>query len=216
MRMKDEDRKTILRRRAFFVTSALAALGGCARPTTGPSATPGDDKTVQVPVAPDDPIEADAGEPPERAPSSARSGLPPTDVPDGVKPITRSYYENLYQVVADLHRHIDAIEASIGRCKGFDKDCEKNQLPQIATAMNAIDDTLERIQSCGGRSPEAKAYMVREAEHMGFASKRRGQMEDSLKQLLASGGAAAEKSLKSLREAGAVPRPCLEYACPEW
>lgn len=212
--MKDDDRKTILRRRAFFVTTALAALG-CARPAAHADES---GNTVRVPSATSEPAGADAGEPPERTPApDARAGIPPTDIPDGVKPFTRSSYEHLYKVMADLHGHFDSIEASMGRCKkGFDKDCEKTELPQIAKTLNAIDDTLERIHSCGGSSPEAKVYMLREAAHLKFAQDRRGRMDGALKQLLATGGAAAENSLKTLREAGAVPRPCLEYACPDW
>jgi hypothetical protein len=212
--LKDDDRRTILRRRAFFVTSALAALG-CARPATHADQS---GNTLQVPSTPSEPAGSDSSQPPDRTPApNARAGMPPTDVPDGVKPFTRSSYEHLYDVMAAFHGHIDSIEASIARCtNGFDKSCQTNELPQIAKTLNAIDDTLERIHSCGGSSPEAKAYVLREAEHLRFAQDRRTRMEESLKQLLATGGAAAENSLKTLRDAAAVPRPCLEYACPDW
>lgn len=211
--MKDDDRKTILRRRAFFVTSTLAALGGCARGS--PANQP--DNTVQVPEASEDPASGDAGAEPPRQPNpNTRAGMPPTDIPDGVTPRTRAYYETLYDAMAKLHAHVDVIEASIGRCKGLDGECEKNELPQIASAMNGIDDALERIQSCGGKSPEASVYLTRETAHLQFFGQRRGTMEEKVKQLLAPGGADAELRLRKLREAGAVPRPCLEYACPEW
>lgn len=211
--MKDDDRKTILRRRAFFVTSALAALGGCAQGS--PANQP--DNAVHVPDALQDPVESDAAAEPPRQPNpNTRAGMPATDIPDGVTPRTRAYYETLYEAMAKLHVHVDTIESSLARCTGLDKECERNELPQIASAMNGIDDALEHIQSCGGKSPEAKAYLVREAEHLQFFAQRRGSAEEKLKQLLAPGGPDAELRLKKLREAGAVPRPCLEYACPEW
>lgn len=211
--MRDDDRKMILRRRAFFVTSALAALGGCARGSTANQ--PGN--TVEVPVATEEPVGSDGGAEPPRQPNpNTRAGMPPTDIPDGVTPRTHAYYETLYDSMAKLHSHLDTIEASIGRCKGLDRECEKNELPQIANAMNGIDDALERIQSCGGKSPEARLYLVRETAHLQFFGQRRGSMEEKVKQLLAPGGADAEMRLRGLREAGAVPRPCLEYACPDW
>lgn len=211
--MSDDDRNTILRRRAFFVTSALAVLGGCARGGTANQP----DNTVQVPVAQDESARADAGAEPSRQPNpDARAGMPATDVPDGITPRTRANYENLYDVVSKFHAYVDSIEAGIGRCQGLDERCDKTELPQIATALNGIDDTLERLHACGAKTDEAKAYMERENAHVRFIGQRRSAMEEKLKQLLAPGGAAAEARLKSLREAGAVPRPCLEYACPEW
>lgn len=209
----DDDRKTILRRRAFFVTSALAALGGCARGS--PANQP--DNTVQVPESTDDPVESDASTGPPRQPNpTGRAGMPPTDIPGGVTPRTHAYYENLYDVVESFHAHVDTIEASMSRCKGFDEACEKQELPRIAKALNGIDDVLERLHACGAKSDEAKAYMERESAHLRFVGQRRETMEQKLGELLAPGGKAAEAKLKSLREAGAVPRPCLEYACPEW
>jgi hypothetical protein len=41
-------------------------------------------------------------------------------------------------------------------------------------------------------------------------------MEKAIEQLLTTGGPAAQQRLTTLRQASAVPRPCLDYACPEW
>lgn len=215
--MSDDDKKAILRRRTFFVTSALAALGSC---TKTPPPTEPEPKPEQVVVVPE--AESDAGETPQAPPEAERDAsstgeMPPTDVPAGVGEIARRNYETLYRVMRAAHEHLKAIEAQTPSCDVLDKACEP-RFAALATKFVAIDEELSGMRACGGSSAEAKAYREREAAHLQYLGDRKKRALDEIDRALAPGGTPAKERFKQLMQQAeaANPRPCLRYACPDW
>lgn len=214
--MSDDDKKAILRRRTFLVTSALAALG-C---TKTPPATTEPEKPEQVVVVPE--AETDAGStaeappPPDRQPSNL-GDMPPTDVPPGVGEIAKRNYETLYRVMKASHEHLTAIETTIPSCNVLDAACEP-KFAALATRFVAIEEEMFSMRACGGTSAEAKAYREREAAHQKYLAERKQRALDDIAKALAPGGTKATERWKALQASAeaANPRPCLRYACPDW
>jgi hypothetical protein len=214
--MNEDDRKAILRRRTFFVTSALAALGSCAR-TTPPATEPNPENVVNVPVAEEDAGEVAESPPPAERDAASHGDLPPLDVPDGVGEVAKRNYEVLYRVMKESHRLLGEIEAELPKCNILDSACEP-RFARLATKFQEMDDQMSSMRACGGSSPEAKAYREREALHFRFLSERKSATLAEIDRLLAPGGGPASDRWKAQLEAAeaANPRPCLKYACPDW
>lgn len=214
--MSDDDKKAILRRRTFLVTSALAALG-C---TKAPQPTTEPEKPEQVVVVPE--AQEDAGATTEAPPAPERDAavlgdMPPTDVPAGVGEIAKRNYETLYRVMKASHEHLNAIEKMLPSCNILDASCEP-KFAALATKFVAIEEELFSMRACNGTSAEAKAYREREAAHMKYLAERKQRAQDDIDKVLAPGGTAAkERWQKLMQQAEAAnPRPCLRYACPDW
>lgn len=158
---KPNDRATILRRRAFFVTSAVAALGSCARTTTPPA--PAAPSVVSVPAA-----DPDAGEPetdaalPSPADAATHSDAPPLDVPAGVSETARQKYERLASVMTRAYRILDEIDAELPNCSILDASCEP-RFRKIADKLHELDGAfsasvrLRRLVSRGQDVRRARA-----------------------------------------------------------
>lgn len=217
--MSDDDRKAILRRRTFFVTSALAAIGSCAR--TAPPATEPETQPEQVVVVPS--AEPDAGEVTTEAPpaperdASNLGDMPPTDLPAKMGEIAKRNYETLYRVMKASHAHLTDIETTLPSCNILDKACDA-KFAAIATKFVAIDEELFGMRACGGTSAEAKAYREREAAHVKYLADRRKRAEDEIARILTPGGTQATDRWAALKKQAqaANPQPCLRYACPDW
>jgi hypothetical protein len=213
--MSDDDRKAILRRRTFFVTSALAAIGSCAR-TAPPATQP--EQLVVVPSAEPDAGEVTAEAPP--APERDASNLddmPPTDMPSNPGEIAKRNYETLYRVMKASHAHLTDIEMTLPSCNILDQACDA-KFAAIAAKLVEIDEELFGMRACGGTSAEAKAYREREAAHRKYLTDRRKRVEDEIERLAAKGGnGATERWVLLKKQAQAAnPQPCLRYACPDW
>jgi hypothetical protein len=214
--VNEDDRRAILRRRTFFVTSALAALGSCGRPAT-PAADPEPENVVTVPVAEDDAGEVAESPPPADRDAAADGDMPPMDVPDGVGEIAKRNYENLYRVMKESHRLLGEIEAALPKCNVLDKACEP-RFAALANKIQEMDELMSSLRACGGSSAEAKAYREREVAHFRHLAERKGKALAEIDRALAPGGSSAKDRWLALVQAAeaANPRPCLKYACPDW
>jgi hypothetical protein len=211
----ERDKKTILRRRAFLVTSALAALGGCGKAAT----TGGDTEPKSVVTVPGS--EGDAGgahdvpAPSSRHDAATVEGMPAMEVPEGVSAYGKSQYERLYGSMNRTHGLLAEIENELPSCSILEADCER-RFSRFAANLNGIEEELEGISPCGGESPEAREFAAHVTAHLTFLHKRRDRVEEAIAQRLRPGGEPARQRWQELVRAAARPRPCLEYACPKW
>jgi hypothetical protein len=208
-----EDRAAILRRRAFFVSSALAALGSCG-PTT-PAVEPPPTE-VSVPRAAEDAGESDATLPPSDRDAS-RSDVPPLDVPAGVSDTARENYERLASVMTRAYAILDQIQADLPSCSILDAGC-RPRYRRVADKLHELDGLFQRLFVCEGSSEEAKAYAARERAHEAYYRARRTKIETELESRLEKGGAPARARWQEQREQAyqAAPHPCLKFGCPDW
>ena len=213
--MSDDDsaRAAILRRRAFFVGSALTALSGCPQP---PSAEPNRNE----PVVTVEPASKTATVPTgsgvvTRSSATPKTKLPSLETPDGVNASARTYYEDLARSVPLIHADLDSAEKTLaGICDITDSQCDARWLA-FAKSMAAVDDAVGDLAPvCHGTSADAKAIDVRLAEHRAAISERKRQIMERVDALLQD--AAAKTKWTAHQEAAAVPRPCLDYSCEDW
>jgi hypothetical protein len=213
MSRRDADKRAVLERRALFLGSALAALGGCARTT--PPAEHADPAVVAVPT----PGSATASAPspdaglPERGEKATLGDLPPLDVPDGASEAARQRYEHLARVMTDAHRAIDDISGSVPSCDVG--SCEQ-EWRALARKVFDLDGLFRFFYSCPGGSEEAKAYAERERAHVQHYSERRTAMDKQIADALGSDAARRrwDQLLDDVRTAN--PVPCLSFACRDW
>jgi hypothetical protein len=209
-----DDRAAILRRRAFFVSSAVAVLGSCAR--TAPPAEPTSPPEINVPEG-----DPDAGATDAALPSSDRDAPradgPPLDVPAGVSETAREKYERLASVMTRAYGILDQIEADLPSCSILDPSCEP-RFRRVADQLNELDGLFQRFFVCGGASEEAKAYGEREKAHQEHYRKRRAGIEGQIESELSKDGERGRARWDALRREAyqAAPFPCLKFACPEW
>jgi hypothetical protein len=143
--VSDDDRSTILRRRAFFVTSAVAAFGACARTPPAEPASPA--PVVSVPLAVED-----AGEPPEDAATPVRDaspsteGPPPLVIPDGVSDTARGNYERLVRTMTRAYGVLDEIDAAIPSCPILSPKCVP-RWRDVAEKLHELDGMFQRRTS---------------------------------------------------------------------
>ncbi len=215
----DSDRAQILRRRAFFVSSALTALG-CNNPgrppegqpssATEPSAPP--TPTVTAPVEPTVTASATAT-PPEPPPSEG----PDLATPDGVGEVAAENYKSLRESVAAIRKSIDELGASLpDACKITDQACDL-QWRKLAEGLLEIDQSIRGLPPrCGGSSEEAKAFFKQRDAAREDLNKRVQALSVRISALVAT---QAEKERWTAHQQDAKqanPEPCLKFACTDW
>ena len=216
----DDDREAILRRRAFFVSSALTAtlgpsvLAGC--PQDQPTAPSAEPPTVLVP----EPIETTAPTAappptPSPAPPEPTGDLPPLDVPDDVSAEARLHFENLARDVPPIHAHLAAASKLLATpCPIEDAACDAHW-ESIARHLAKAKDALSYLgPRCPGSSKDAKRFDARHAMHAAAIRARIARVEERAASQLA--GDPAQRRCESHQRAAAVPRPCLKFACEDW
>jgi hypothetical protein len=214
----DDSRETILRRRKFFVSSALGSaitvLTACPQQSNHQA---NQQTTSQTPVA-SVPAVGSSGVP-EPAPPAPEPGpkvaLPPLDVPAGVSDVAKGHYERLAQVVPEIHGHLDAAEAAIpSLCQIDDPKCS-HAWSQIATHLaNAEDRRSDLSPRCSGSSADARAFDERLALHDKAIGDRMASIQRRLDEILKT--AEHRKRWEEQRAAAAVPQPCLKFRCDDW
>jgi hypothetical protein len=213
-KMNPADRALILRRRALFVGSTLAALGSCAR--EAPPAEHGKSETVMIPEADRDAAGAAEGQDGAAVPPRVRpSGdLPPFDTPPGVSGVARDNYEHLARTMQAAHRTLDELESAIPTCPISDPSCE-NRWRAVAERQYELENVFRFYHICPGRSEEARAFNERDKAHRAYFEARRSKLQARLEAALGAGGAQRfEQMLMDVRQAR--PVPCLSFACSDW
>ncbi len=217
--MPNDDRSAILRRRAFFVSSAMAALGACTRtPPAEPEApTP---RVVSVPSVPQDAAVSSEDAP---APESTADAAPDSDVapplimPAAVSDTARAKYEQLISTMTRAYRVLDEIEADMPSCGISSAKCAPSYR-RIATKLHELDGMFQRMFVCGGSSPEAKSYEDLARAHQRHYEKRRSNIQQRIDALLAADGESGKTLWQDFRRDAfqAAPHPCLKFGCPDW
>lgn len=208
----DDDRAAILRRRAFFVRSALTATLGATQ-VGCPQEKPAPETVTVLPDAPP-PTAAPTASAPPPAPEPAVE-LPPLDVPTDVSAEARVHFEKLARDVPAIHAELaDASKTLAERCPIDDAACDAHWeaiAKHLAEAKDALADLGPR---CPGSSDDAKRFDERLALHANVIRARIDRLENRVASQLAD--AAAKKRWAEHQEASAIPRPCLKFACEDW
>jgi len=208
-----DDRAAVLRRRALFLGSTLAALGSCQKGGAPPETGKG--PIVAVPAGePEDASapEPDAAMPGRDASRPARGNMPSLEIPSGVSEIARSNYESLVSRMTRVHGILDEIEDVAPKC-GM-QACE-DKWAEVAKKLYQLEDAFGFGWGCSGSSAQAKAFDARLKEHMDFYQERRKNVDAWLLGLLGEQGFARLQELVE-KERYANPRPCLSIACMDW
>ncbi|MCA9628813.1 MAG: hypothetical protein KC766_14140 [Myxococcales bacterium] len=218
---KDSDRAQILRRRAFFVSSALTALGcnSSGRPPEGqpssatePTAPP----TVRVPTpaGPTATTSATAPPAPEEEPLGA---APDLSTPPGVSEITAQNYKSLREAVAEIRKQIDELGGSLpDACRITDQACDL-QWRKLAEGLLDIDKSIRRLPPrCGGSSDEAKAYFVKRDAARDDLQARVAALGKRIRALVATQAEQERWEAHQVAAKQANPEPCLKFACTDW
>jgi hypothetical protein len=205
------DRAAILRRRAFFVTSALSSLTGlgCDK-DRAPAPVPSVDTTTpptSVATATAAPSAASSATPPPQ-------DMPSLDVPSGVNETATEHYRQLGVVVPRLHAELDAIEAEFRKfCEPATKACD-GDWADLAKRLARFDDERRSMPPrCGGESDDAKAYMAHQRAHDELLGQRRKALDERVASWLDEAGRARWQASLA---AAAIPRPCLRFRCDPW
>jgi hypothetical protein len=208
------DRAVLLRRRALFLGSTLAALGGCEKSGAPPETATG--PVVAVPEsAPAEPTPTDAdagGLPPRVDPRPPAGAMPSLEIPAGVGDVARRNYEALARRMTRAHALLDSIEERTPKCAIA--GCEDDWVV-IARNLFDLEDNFSRLYTCPGGSEQAKAFADRQAEHMAYYERRRKDVDSMLRGKLGDAGWARLTELID-KERSANPRPCLSFACSDW
>lgn len=212
---KARDRRRILERRAFFVSSALTVLTGCPPDTQAPatgSATPAVVATVP---------ETDAGALPPAtgsvsvapAPAGSKVEIPPLTVPDDVSPVAKSHFERLRAVVPKIHAELEQAERA-SLCDIEDAACDPTWSAIAGHLAKAREERYDLPARCSGSSADAKRFEASLREHQRAIDKRTALIEARIAAALDS---EPKKNKWEAHKAGAsVRRPCLKYSCEDW
>jgi hypothetical protein len=215
MSPRDADRRVVLERRALFLSSALAAFGGCAR--SGAPAEHAETPVVALPTESDGDagavVHSDAALPPREDPTPREGAMPSLAIPDDVSANARTRYETLARVMSGAHRSIDDILANIPSC-GIG-ECEADWR-RVARQVFDLDGQFRFFYVCPGSSEEAKAYAERSEAHQKYYAERRATMDAKIASALGSDPAKKrfEQLIDDVRSAN--PVPCLSFACRDW
>lgn len=210
-----DPRAAILKRRALFVGSALAAAGctpnGNAKPTeepptgqTGPTAP-----VVSVAPAPSAPQPTTTTKPEEPPPKTV-AGRPSYDVPEGVSDEAKKRYDRLHEFMKESHARLDPALATLPDCTL--RACEP-RYRQAATVLADLRKDQRLLYICPGKSDEAKAFQPHYEAHKKHLQERLDLLDNSLRK--ASGDEKAYQALVA-EIAMSKPIPCLSFACPDW
>lgn len=213
----DDDRAAILKRRAFFVSSALTAtLGGSSLGCQQEKAAPGPEpRSVLVPETVETSAPTAAPPSPDPAPTPPKEDGPPLDIPDDVSDAARPHYEGLARDVPKIHAELDAAAERLAtRCPIDDAACDAHW-ESIARHLAKAKDALSHLgPRCPGSSKDAKRLEERLAMHASALRARIARLEERAASQLAD--EAAKQRWQTHQRAAAIPRPCLKFACDEW
>lgn len=209
----DPDRAQILRRRAVFMSSALAALG-CSG-----GAPPGKVAPVPPVVAVPAPVQAaDAGvEAPPKREARSEPDMPSYDVPDGVSDEARERFEQLFSQVREAHALLERLENALpAGCALTDPACDA-RWRGIADGLLDHDEALRFMQPvCPGSSQAAKLWEERSRAHRDYLAKRRGRLERRIVDIVKTEAERARWDQHQEEANMARPQICLSFACPDW
>lgn len=216
---KDSDRTQILRRRAFFVSSALTALGcnNSGRPPEGQPSSTTEPTAPPVTTAPAtaEPT-ASATATASAAPEPPREG-PDLSTPPGVGSVAAENYAQLRETVAEIRKSIEGLASTLpDACKVTDQACDL-QWRKLAEGLLEIDKSIRRLPPrCGGSSDEAKAYFKTRDAARKDLEERVAALSKRISALVAT---QAEQERWAGHQADAKqanPEPCLKFACTDW
>lgn len=209
--MADETSRTaILRRRALFVSSAVALACSHQSPPAEPRRT-----VAEVPSA--EPAEAAPEPGPAAAPDAgAPSAAGPFEIPEGISATAREKYEALAAVVRASDQKLDELDALLR------KECDLTSPACDATYRSMADKLLELSEIvshafvCEGSSPEARAFAERQSAEERRYQERRRRVVLAV-QARATSPDAKERWKRHQEDAEqANPQPCLKFGCPDW
>jgi hypothetical protein len=203
----DDPRAAILRRRAAFVGSALAAAG-CTpngkEPDVGTTAPPTPVVSVAPTSKPPAPTSTAVVEPP---PKDASPGYA---IPEGVSEGARERYERLHRFMKESHARLDPVLARLPDCTVA--ACEARYV-EAATVLSDLRKDLRLFHICPGKSAEAQAFQPHYEAHVKHLRERLERLDEGLRR--ASGDEDAYRAI--LRDiAMSNPVPCLSFGCPDW
>jgi hypothetical protein len=207
-----------LRRRAAFLSTALAAFGGCSRSAPPADEPAGASRTeVVVPEA-----ESDAGTINEAVPEPEQRpkpvlAPPSLETPPGVSETARERFDGLGKQMREIYALLDSLDVP-QKCDIASASCDA-RWRKLASDLVTLDDRARWISSpCRGSSKDAKLYAEREKEHVDYLALRRKQLMAEIDEALASGGALAQKRWKEHQREARLNRPqvCLSYGCVDW
>jgi hypothetical protein len=202
-----------MRRRAAFLTSALAAVGctpAAQQDSAQPQATP-TTPVVTIPQATPAPTTTGPEvepEPPAPKPSSGKR--PPYDVPNGVSEIAKKNYERLHTTTKKLHSVLDEMDNRAPRCAIANASCEQ-EFRDEAERWHEIQRTLRMFYFCPGKSAEAVAFGKHRQAHDAHLRERIAAVDERIGRL-----AGDPKRWEQIKTEQAKPVPCLSFACKDW
>lgn len=207
-----KDRAAILRRRAFFVGSALTALTGCPK-----QESPQQEKPPVVGVDPASSASTPSPHPvsPPPVPPEPAGKMPSLAIPPDAKGVVRQEYERIANDVPRIHAELDGASQALGTiCDITDPKCDAAWMKvakHLAQAENLIFDLAPL---CPATSVPGKAFEARLHEHQNHIDDRKKGLSQRIDALLNSDK--AKLAWKTHKAKAAVPRPCLDYGCGEW
>lgn len=149
------------------------------------------------------------------APSAPTRKLPPLDVPSDVSEAARTHFESLAQDVPAIHAELDAAAEALSTPCPIDRAACDAHWKSIATQLAKADDALANLgPRCPGTSDDAKRFEERLVAHANVIRGRIESLERRSDEQIAS--EAAKRRWQEHRDAAAIPRPCLRYACEDW
>jgi hypothetical protein len=207
--VNDDDRRILLKRRALFVSAALAATA-CGASGPGPTTSPS-----SVDVAP---VGSGNGEPtpaPVRETSVDPAAPPEIVVPAGASDTARNMYAHLKTQVTRLQTEVAAVARNMLTC---DPDrCQTDAaIEDLARAFASTRFLLEELSPhCPGSSEHGKAYQeVVEQQQAFFEAKLELHRKGLLEQMRSVGDFPERFRAATLRANAAQPRVCLD--CGDW
>ncbi|HMR77349.1 MAG TPA: hypothetical protein PKD61_19705 [Polyangiaceae bacterium] len=208
--MNDDDRRILLRRRALFVSAALAATA-CGGSKPAPKPQPG---AVEVtPVASNAPTES--GTAPERNPAPDLAAPPEIVIPADASEDALRMYAHLKKQVARTQVDVAGVARSMLTCNV--DDCRSDAaVERLARAHAAALQTVGALEPlCPGSSEHGHRYaeVVREQQAF-FEAKLKSYTSELHKRMHAVSDFAERFRAASLRANAAQPRACLD--CADW
>jgi hypothetical protein len=206
-----------MRRRAAFLSSALAAVGCSSSSHNGAQSNgqePGATSqtpvvTVPVPAMPSS-APAETVRPEDPPPKPKMGERPAYDVPKAVSDTAKQNYQHLHKTMKELHRMLDDMETTLPACDIAKPDCQA-AFRLEADQWHEINRTLRFFHLCPGKSKEAQTFDKHRSAHDRHLRARIATVEQRV--VTAAGDPARWDQIKSQQ---AKPHPCLSFACPDW
>lgn len=208
-----DDRETVLRRRAFFIGSALS-IAGC-----GPSAQPAEPPPQPVAVdAPDDtapaPSTSATAAVPDRpdAPPDNAAG-PDMTIPDGVSDEMRKNYERLNARTKAAGDRITGARERLPTC--MVNECAKDW-QALAEWLNPPGRKFDSFMCGKAVSDEGKQFDIRMADHNKWIQAQNAALQEAIASKLTSDGHRKQWEQFQDDARNAKPNVCLKFACPDY